>query len=68
MAQTVSLSNADPLYGVQPICLSNFSHRRATFGIRLWDGSEFSAADGRPLFSLVLNHAGSSSAYVQAAH
>ncbi len=66
MAQTVSLSNADPIVHRTADLLGQLFPSPRNFGIRLWDGSEL-PIDGRPSFALVLNHAGSSSAYVQAA-
>ncbi|HUH96410.1 MAG TPA: cyclopropane-fatty-acyl-phospholipid synthase family protein [Anaerolineales bacterium] len=57
MAQTVSLSNADPAARRTADLLERIFPSPRGFGIRLWDGREL-PVDGRPTFSLVLNHAG----------
>ncbi len=57
MTQTVSLSNADPVVRHTADLLEQLFPSPRDFGIRLWDGSEM-PVEGRPLFSLVLNHRG----------
>jgi cyclopropane-fatty-acyl-phospholipid synthase len=57
MAQTVSLSNGDPVVQHTTDLLEQLFPSPRSFGIRLWAGSEL-PINGRPLFSLVLNHAG----------
>jgi len=57
MVQTVSFSNVDPVVRRTADLLEQLFPSPRNFGIRLWDGSEL-AVEGRPLFSLVLNHAG----------
>ncbi len=57
MTQTVSLSNADPIVRRTADLLEQLFPSPRGFGIRLWDGSEM-PAEGRPLFSLILNHVG----------
>ena len=64
MAQTASLSSTDSVVRRTADLLEQFFPAPRGFGIRLWDGSELPAegagvlpARGRPLFSLVLNHA-----------
>jgi len=57
MTQTVSLSNADPIVRHTADLLEQLFPTPRNFGIHLWDGSEMQV-EGRPLFSLVLNHEG----------
>jgi len=57
MAQTASLSSTESIVRRTADLLEQLFPSPRGFGIRLWDGSEL-PVDGRPLFSLVLNHAG----------
>jgi cyclopropane-fatty-acyl-phospholipid synthase len=57
MAQTASLSSTDSVVRRTADLLEQLFPSPRSFGIRLWDGIEL-PVDGRPLFSLVLNHAG----------
>ena len=57
MAQTVSLSDADPVVRRTVDLLEQLFPSPRGFGIRLWNGSEL-PVEGRPSFVLILNHAG----------
>ena len=57
MAQTASLASTDSVVRRTADLLEQLFPSPRGFGIRLWDGSEL-PVDCRPLFSLVLNHAG----------
>ncbi|MBI1856622.1 MAG: class I SAM-dependent methyltransferase [Chloroflexi bacterium] len=57
MTQTISLSSAEPAIQRAADLLERLFPSPRRFGIRLWDKTEL-PVDGRPLFQLVLNHAG----------